>query len=120
LGGLVVKQALLNAFEDPHYSSIYRATFGLVFFACPHQGANGVSLAALMGTIVKAFSTGTVNNQILTDLSRNSMVTEEMADRFRHQLERYRVVSFFEQKPMPIGLGQKMVSNSISRQNVLI
>jgi hypothetical protein len=112
LGGLIVKQALLNAFENPMYTSIYEATYGLVFFACPHQGANGTSLASLMGTIVKAFSGGTVNNQILTDLSKNSIVTEEMTERFRHQLGRYQVVSFIEQKPLQIGAGQ-MVSNSL-------
>ncbi|KAL8741601.1 MAG: hypothetical protein Q9190_005811 [Brigantiaea leucoxantha] len=41
LGGLLVKQALIEAkLNEPRYGSLKASTYGLVFFATPHAGGN--------------------------------------------------------------------------------
>ena len=38
LGGILIKQALVNALSDPRYRDIQEATSGLIFFGTPHGG----------------------------------------------------------------------------------
>ncbi|KAJ5153538.1 uncharacterized protein N7482_010016 [Penicillium canariense] len=103
LGGLVIKQALLNAKEDPKYKSIANATFGLVFFGTPHRGAKAVELGKIAARIARFVSKGNASNDLLDCLEHNSLFTRQMTDRFRHQLEDYRVVSFIEGKEVLLG-----------------
>ncbi|KAI9767029.1 MAG: hypothetical protein M1840_005988 [Geoglossum simile] len=102
LGGLVIKQALLNAHENPQYTAIRTATFGLVFFGCPHHGAKGVELGMVAATLAKFVSNGRASNELLESLRDNSLFTKEMSDRFSHQLLDYRVVSFIEGRPLQL------------------
>ncbi|RDW63617.1 hypothetical protein BP6252_11162 [Coleophoma cylindrospora] len=114
LGGLVIKQALLNASEDPKYTSIRKATFGLVFFGTPHHGAHGVELGMLAANVAKFVSNGSASNDLMESLKYNSLFTRQMSDRFRHQLELYKVVSFVEGKPMKLwGRGVTSISHMI-------
>ncbi|KAJ5730453.1 Tetratricopeptide-like helical [Penicillium malachiteum] len=103
LGGLVIKQALLNANEDPKYNSIRVATSGLVFFGTPHRGAKAVELGKIAARVARFVSKGHASNDLLDCLEHNSMFTRQMSDRFRHQLEDYRVISFIEGKEVQIG-----------------
>ncbi|KAJ5623510.1 hypothetical protein N7490_012115, partial [Penicillium lividum] len=103
LGGLVIKQALLNAKEDPKYNSIRTATSGLVFFGTPHRGAKAVELGKIAARVARFISKGQASNDLLDCLEHNSLFTRQMSDRFRHQLEDYRVVSFIEGKEVQIG-----------------
>ncbi|KAA8641348.1 uncharacterized protein ATNIH1004_002016 [Aspergillus tanneri] len=80
LGGLVIKQALLNAQEDPKYTAIRTGTSGLVFFGCPHHGTKGVELGKIAAKVARFMSV-----------------------RFSHQLEDYKVVSFIEGKEVLLG-----------------
>ncbi|KAJ5360988.1 Tetratricopeptide-like helical, partial [Penicillium brevicompactum] len=89
LGGLVIKQALLNAKEDPKYSSIRNATSGL--------------LGKIAARVARFVSKGHASNDLLDCLEHNSLFTRQMTDRFRHQLEDYRVVSFIEGKEVQLG-----------------
>src|SRR5690606_36371484 len=41
LGGLLIKQALINAFNNQKYEDIKRASRALAFFAVPHRGGDG-------------------------------------------------------------------------------
>ncbi|KAJ5793415.1 Tetratricopeptide-like helical [Penicillium paradoxum] len=114
LGGLVIKQALLNAKEDPKYSSIRSATSGLVFFGTPHRGAKAVELGKIAARVARFVSKGHASNDLLNCLEHNSLFTRQMSDRFRHQLEDYRVISFIEGKEVQIaGVGPASISHLV-------
>ena len=53
MGGLLIKQALINAHNNPKYTPIKDATTGLAFFATPHHGGDWkfVSLGSVAATI---------------------------------------------------------------------
>ena len=53
MGGLLIKQALINAHNNPKYTPIKVATTGLAFFATPHHGGD-VLLVSLGGVVVSA------------------------------------------------------------------
>lgn len=93
----------MNAKEDPKYNSIRNATSGLVFFGTPHRGAKAVELGKIAARVAKFVSKGNASNDLLDCLEHNSLFTRQMSDRFRHQLEDYRVVSFIEGKEVQIG-----------------
>ncbi|PLB53527.1 lipa and NB-ARC domain protein [Aspergillus steynii IBT 23096] len=103
LGGLVIKQALLNAQEDPKYTSIRTGTSGLVFFGCPHHGTKGVELGKIAAKVARFVSKGHASNDLLDCLEHNSLFTRQMSARFSHQLEDYKVVSFIEGKEVLLG-----------------
>ncbi|KAL4966879.1 LipA and NB-ARC domain protein [Aspergillus stella-maris] len=103
LGGLVVKQALLNAHEDRKYTSIRTDTSGIVFFGTPHRGAKGAELGKIAANIAKFISKGHAKNDLLQCLEENSLFTRQMSSRFKQQLEDYQIVSFVEGKEVFIG-----------------
>ena len=124
MGGLVIKQvscytppicfsdldlnlyqfkALLDAHENPKYTPIRNATFGLVFFGCPHRGAKGAELGNVAAKVARFISNGRASNDLLECLQHDSLFTRQMSNRFRHQLEDYQVVSFIEGKPVQLG-----------------
>jgi hypothetical protein len=53
MGGLLIKQALINAHNNRNYRPIKDATVGLAFFATPHYGGDWmlVSLGGLAAKI---------------------------------------------------------------------
>jgi triacylglycerol esterase/lipase EstA (alpha/beta hydrolase family) len=52
MGGLLIKQALINAHNNPKYTPIKDATTGLAFFATPHNGGDRM-LVRLGGMVAK-------------------------------------------------------------------
>ncbi|EAW09990.1 LipA and NB-ARC domain protein [Aspergillus clavatus NRRL 1] len=114
LGGLVIKQALLNAHEDPKYTAIRLATCGLVFFGTPHRGAKGVEVGKIAAKVARFVSSGHASNELLNSLEYDSLFTRQMSNRFSHQLEDYRVVSFVEGKEVLLaGAGPASVSHLV-------
>ncbi|OQD97009.1 hypothetical protein PENVUL_c086G00495 [Penicillium vulpinum] len=108
------QMALLNAKEDPKYTSIRSATYGLVFFGTPHRGAKAVELGKIAARVARFVSKGHASNDLLDCLEHNSLFTRQMTDRFRHQLEDYRVVSFIEGKEVQIGgIGPASISHLV-------
>jgi len=55
MGGLLIKQALINAYNNPKYTPIKDATTGLAFFATPHHGGNRVLVS--LGSVVAKIAT---------------------------------------------------------------
>ncbi|KKK26513.1 hypothetical protein ARAM_001005, partial [Aspergillus rambellii] len=114
LGGLVIKQALLNAHEDRKYTAIRTDTCGLVFFGTPHRGAKGVELGKIAAKIAKFVAKGHASNDLLECLEHNSLFTRQMSSQFSHQLEDYHVISFVEGKEVFIaGAGPASVSHLV-------
>ncbi|KAA6415622.1 MAG: hypothetical protein FRX48_00338 [Lasallia pustulata] len=83
LGGIVVKRALVEAKLDDSYKSIREATYGIAFFGTPHQGGNFAKLGDIAASII-----------------RGTLFSDALVGDFRHQLEDYHVLSFFETLPM--------------------
>ena len=101
LGGLLVKQALVEARTDPAYKCLKASTYRLVFFATPHRGAEGAGALEVAAKVCSAF-TGQPTNKLLDSLKAKSLITELSSDQFRHQLNDYQVLSFIERRKMPV------------------
>ena len=74
LGGLVVKQALIEARKqthDPELLDIYSSTYAIIFFGTPHRGSGFASWGLLLSTIAEAVQLDT-NNAVLKDLDPTS------------------------------------------------
>ncbi|KAK1756155.1 hypothetical protein QBC47DRAFT_401053 [Echria macrotheca] len=99
LGGLLIKQALVNAHNNSRYSHIKDATVGLMFFATPHGGGKnrenvkanlGLTAASICGFV--GFSS---TDSIVEAVSPGSVFEDTLTEAFRHQLEAYTLVSFW-------------------------
>lgn len=87
MGGLLIKQALINAHNNPKYTPIKDATTGLVFFATPHHGGDWVlvSLGGIVAKIATAmgFQKG---DDVLETLKSGSTFSAIMEEHWRHHL----------------------------------
>lgn len=99
MGGLLIKQALINANSNPQYQSIKEVTSGLAFFATPHGGANSTRLT--LGTLAAGIAVAAgfqKGDNVLETLDKDSMFSDLMSEHFRHQLLQYDIVSFIGSK----------------------
>ncbi|KAI4134497.1 MAG: hypothetical protein LQ347_001477 [Umbilicaria vellea] len=99
LGGLVVKRALVEAKLDDSYKSIREATYGIAFFSTPHQGGNFTKLGDIAASITRGVLRNP-SNTFMEALKKDSLFSDTLVGDFRHQLEDYHVLSFFETLPM--------------------
>ena len=70
LGGLVVKQALIEArkrMSNNHLHNIYTSACAVIFFGTPHRGSDSASWGLMAGNLAKAAQMD-VNDGILRDL----------------------------------------------------
>ncbi len=95
LGGIVVKRALVTAKLDETYDAIRLATYGIVFFATPHQGGNYAKLGDIAAKIAKGCLRNE-DNHFMEALKKDSLFGQELIENFRHQIEDYYVLSFVE------------------------
>jgi triacylglycerol esterase/lipase EstA (alpha/beta hydrolase family) len=96
MGGLLIKQALINAHSNPKYTPIKDATTGLAFFATPHNGGDWM-LASLGGVtaniaLVVGFREG---DNVLETLKKGSIFSDIIQEHWRHQLLKYDIISFW-------------------------
>jgi hypothetical protein len=96
MGGLLIKQALINAHNNPKYTPIKDATTGLAFFATPHHGGDWmlVSLGEIAAKIATAvgFQKG---DGVVETLKDGSIFSDIMQEHWRHQLLTYDIISFW-------------------------
>jgi hypothetical protein len=96
MGGLLIKQALINAHNNPKYTPIKDATMGLAFFATPHHGGDWmlVSLGRVAAKIATAvgFQKG---DDVVETLKDGSIFSDIMQGHWRHQLLKYDIISFW-------------------------
>ncbi|KAG5793660.1 hypothetical protein H9Q69_007310 [Fusarium xylarioides] len=104
IGGLLVKQALINAHSNPGYSAIKDATTSIVFFRAPHElviqklGEIGTAIAIELGYETRG--------DLVVSLQTSSAFSE--LESWKHQALEYDTVSFW-------GSSDTMVSrNSVS------
>ncbi len=101
LGGLLVKQALIEAMLNPIYKCIKASTYGLVFFATPHSGGNSAGIAESAAKFCSAL-TGRARNSLLQTLTKHSLLNEVSKDQFRPQLNDYEVLTYMETQKMSV------------------
>ncbi|GFF98651.1 hypothetical protein IFM53868_09897 [Aspergillus udagawae] len=87
LGGILVKQALVNASQNDHYRGIKTATRGLAFFGTPHQ----VPLQRSPSIIEKTLSFVSLAKPIQSPYDLELLSVQG----FRDQIEDYRFISFY-------------------------
>jgi hypothetical protein len=95
LRGVVVKRALVEAKLDDTYKDIRDATYGIAFFGTPHQGGNFATLGDIAASVVRSVLQNP-KNTFMEALKKDSLFSDTLADDFRHQLEDYYVLSFYE------------------------
>ena len=96
-------KALVQAELNVTYKQIRSATFGIAFFATPHQGGNHIRFGEVVSGIARAVLRNP-KNTFLEALKRNSAFADSLTQHFRHQLEDYYILSFYETRPLR-GLG---------------
>ena len=113
MGGIVVKQvrisllqifrsrdtklfqALVCAKLDNTYEEIRAATYGIAFFGTPHQGGNHAHLGDIASSIARTVLRNP-KSTFIEALKRDSLFADSLTQLFRHQLEDYSILSFFE------------------------
>ncbi|KAI9924003.1 hypothetical protein MW887_007461 [Aspergillus wentii] len=98
LGGILVKEALVQAKLGEAYCSIYTATFGIAFFGTPHRGS---PLARVGDVVAKVVRTVLRNpsNTFLNALKKDDLYANELSSNFQQLLENYRYLNFYETLP---------------------
>ncbi|CZR59520.1 uncharacterized protein PAC_09412 [Phialocephala subalpina] len=98
LGGLLIKQALVNAWANEKYRGIQSSTRGLMFFGTPHAGPGSnpeVRLGMVCAKVARSLP-GIQSTKLLETLERGSLFSDFLREAFRHQLEAYQIVSCYE------------------------
>ena len=97
LGGILIKQALVNAHSNARYRPIKEATSGLVFFGTPHAG--GKDALVTIGKISAKVASKVMRNpskDVMEALTKGSLFSDVLQESWRHQLNLYKIVSFYE------------------------
>ncbi|KAI0448300.1 hypothetical protein F5B21DRAFT_155524 [Xylaria acuta] len=96
LGGLLIKQALINAFNNEKYEQVRLATRGLAFFATPHDG--GSKTLVSIGSVAAKIATGLgfqKGDNILETLDNGSLFADLMHEHWKQRLLDFDIVSFW-------------------------
>ncbi|KAL4937603.1 hypothetical protein BDV06DRAFT_226801 [Aspergillus oleicola] len=99
LGGIVVKEALVQAKLGHTYQSIQTATYGIAFFGTPHRGSHLAKLGETLAKAVRAFLR-TPNNTFINALKENDIYANELSANFQQLLEDYKYINFYETLPL--------------------
>ncbi|KAJ6780959.1 hypothetical protein PWT90_06022 [Aphanocladium album] len=107
LGGIVCKQALVYAHDDPEvYGKLLQSTLGVVFLATPHRGSDTANMGNIFYTIAntsQAIMTAglrptAARTELLEYLTRNSKALQSLITSSRHRLKNLSIVTFYENK----------------------
>ncbi|KAH8652856.1 hypothetical protein BGZ61DRAFT_374660, partial [Ilyonectria robusta] len=97
LGGILVKQVVYCFLRLSNQSDTHRRSRGLAFFATPHGGGNEtlVSFGKKCAAVVN-FVTMSAPNDLMEAVTSGSLYSDILQEGWRHQLNNYRIVSFYE------------------------
>lgn len=84
---------------------------GLAFFGTPHEGGDErlVALGAAAARIASALHVQ-ASNDLIETLKKGSLFSDLLAEQWRHHLESYQLVSFWE------GIGDVGITDSLSNK----
>ena len=91
-------------------------SYGLVFFGTPHGGPGDdwkITFAKASVCIAQSLP-GITSNDIMEALKKGSLFSDSLQNQWRHQLDRYRIVTFYE------GIGSVSVSILIDQYNYML
>ncbi len=73
-------------------------SYGLIFFGTPHggPGVNWKSEFGKMCVKIAQSIPGKVSSDIMEALQRGSLFSDTLQDQWRHRLESYQIVTFYE------------------------
>jgi hypothetical protein len=95
MGGLLIKQALINAHNNPKYTPIKVATKGLAFFGTLHNGGDRILVAIADVSTKIALALGfQQGDNIVETVKQGGIFSDILQERWRHQLMNYKIVSF--------------------------
>ncbi|KAI9696428.1 MAG: hypothetical protein M1836_005706 [Candelina mexicana] len=97
LGGILIRQALTHAKDNERYSLIKDNTYALVFFGTPNAGHTKSAKTAFgqaYTKVIKAYS-GNSSDDLLQALDKHSIFTDNLTERWRHQIDLYKFVFFW-------------------------
>ncbi|CAG9990746.1 unnamed protein product [Clonostachys byssicola] len=96
MGGLLVKQALINAGMNPKYRMIKHMTKGIAFFATPHHGGD-TTLVGLGSIATKIARTAGLQqgDDVLETLKSGTIFSDVIHEHWRHQMVEYNIISFW-------------------------
>ncbi|ORY62089.1 uncharacterized protein BCR38DRAFT_525152 [Pseudomassariella vexata] len=120
MGGLLIKQALVNAHNNPRYTPIKDVTVGLAFFATPHNGGNS-KLVSLGGIAAKIATTAGFQkgDDLLETLKTGSIFSDILQEHFRHQLLKYQIISFWGAQDSVVPTGSAQLGLPGDRENIV-
>ncbi|PYH97579.1 kinesin [Aspergillus ellipticus CBS 707.79] len=95
LGGIVVKEALVQAKLSVSYGSICTSTFGITFFGTPHRGTHLARVGGVAAKLVRTIL-GSSSNTLLKALTKGNLYSRELSSNFDKLLENYQYLSFYE------------------------
>ncbi|RDW59348.1 uncharacterized protein DSM5745_11043 [Aspergillus mulundensis] len=99
LGGIVVKEALVQAKLGHTFESIRTATYGIAFFGTPHRGSHLAKMGETLAKAVRAFLR-TPSNTFINSLKENDLYANELSANFGQLLEDYKYINFYETLPL--------------------
>ncbi|KAI9376511.1 hypothetical protein BJX61DRAFT_538748 [Aspergillus egyptiacus] len=99
LGGILVKEALVQAKLGVTFSSIRMATYGIVFFGTPHRGSHLAKLGETVAKAVRAFLRSP-SNTFINALKEDDLYANELSENFQQLLEDYKYINFYETLPL--------------------
>jgi hypothetical protein len=103
-------KALIEAKLNDSYQAIRNATYGIAFFGTPHQGGNFAKLGDIASTIARTVLQNP-KNTFMEALKSDSLFANDLIEDFRHQLDDYYILSFYETVPYnKLGLKLGLVS----------
>ncbi|KAI1376310.1 hypothetical protein F4677DRAFT_445568 [Hypoxylon crocopeplum] len=100
LGGIIVKRAIAYSHHNKTYEMIGKSTFGVAFFATPHNGDNIAEIGQVAAKIACSVL-GSPEDNLLSALERGSVFLDAVTDDFRQFLQDFQILSFYE--TLPIG-----------------
>jgi hypothetical protein len=98
LGGILIKQALVNGQANPKHQDILSATFALIFMGTPHQGPSDSSRILFGKTcaeIVRSVQ-GDASDDMMQAVEKNSIFSDTLKENWRHQQKNYQFISCHE------------------------
>ncbi|KAE9363102.1 hypothetical protein N431DRAFT_139602 [Stipitochalara longipes BDJ] len=121
LGGILIKQALVNAHANPMHKPIIDSTFGLVFMGTPHDGQSEdakINFGKICAKLVRQIS-GNEMVDLVQAVENGSLFSDILKENWRHQLENYQVISCYEVNSEVVPYDSAVLGLPGSRETVL-
>ncbi|KAI9840817.1 MAG: hypothetical protein M1837_001290 [Sclerophora amabilis] len=105
MGGLVVKQALVYAHNDGRFHILEESTIGVMFFGTPHRGTEQIKYGGVLQRLANIMKKRDAS--LMKALQGDSDTLARLTQESRHQLSKYKLVSFYEGRPT--GLSSSLI-----------